>query len=151
MDWLAVALPLLSAIVGAVVGGLVVHRLTIMREVAGTRRMIRINHLIEAYRVVMDASNRPGGMSPSQASALETALSDVMLLGDSSEVDAARGFMVEMASKGGAELDPLIKAMRSNLRRELDLEQVPLPQTYNLRINAPTNEPNSRGSRGHSR
>ena len=133
-SWVSIALSLLSAILGAVVGGLVVHRLALVRDITGARRTRRVEYLVEAYRVLIDAANRDGGMTPDQEARFEAAISDVVLLGEQDEIDAARTFMIEMAGPRSANLDPLIVALRLSLRAELQLAPLPLPNPYNLRI-----------------
>lgn len=129
--WLA---QLLVALLSALAGGFVVHRLTLNRESVSARRTQRVEYLVSAYRRLIDAANRSNGMSTDQAQQLESALSDIVLLGDDAEVEAAQEFMVSMAVSGGADLDSVIEALRSSLRRELGLTASPLPRPYNLRI-----------------
>jgi len=63
-----------------------------------------------------------------------------MLLGEAEEIVAARTFVVEMSKNHGAELDPLIQALRTSLRRELELGEVAMPSPYNLRIETNASE-----------
>lgn len=63
-----------------------------------------------------------------------------MLLGEKDEINAARSFIVGMAEEHNASVDPLIQALRSSLRRELELGEVAMPSPYNLRIEMHVNE-----------
>lgn len=131
--WLAVAVPLLSASLGAIVGGLLVHRLTLQREALGARRTQRVDFLLSAYRRLIRASNRDI-LTREHRDDLEAALSDIMLLGGQAEIDAASAFMVEFAEKKEGELEPVIFALRKSLRDEIGLNDVPMPRPYNLRL-----------------
>lgn len=132
--WLAALVPFFSAIVGAAVGGLVVHRTALARDARNEQRARRVEHLISAYQRLSAASNREGNLNPEQAADLEAALSEVMLLGQRTEIGAARAFMVTFATEGGAELDPLLIALRSSLSEELGLDPTPLPKPYSIRL-----------------
>ncbi|WP_066642156.1 hypothetical protein [Serinicoccus hydrothermalis] len=133
--WSAALVPLLSAVLGAVVGGLVVHRLSVQRDVLGARRSQRIEYLVSAYRRLSDAANRLPGLSDERIAGLEGALADIVLLGEPAEIEAARQFMLAMAQgQGGAGLDPVLVALRASLRAEIGLTQHPLPKPYNLRM-----------------
>lgn len=130
---LSVLVPLASAILGAVVGGLVVHRFAVVRDVRNEQRGRRVDHLISAYRRLVAASNRTGGMSEEHEHQVEEALSDIILLGQRSEVEAARDFMLEIGRSRSADLEPLMVALRSSLRSQLQLDETPLPRPYSLR------------------
>lgn len=133
MSTWAVLVPLFSALIGAFVGGLVAHLLTRRREQENDRRAQRVAYLVDAYRSLIDCANRRS-MTVEQKAALEAALSDVMLLGSADEVGRAREFVAAMAQRQGADLEPLIEALRASLREEIGLADVPLPRPYNLRI-----------------
>lgn len=125
--------PLLSAVIGAVVGGFVVHRLTLRREVLSVQRAQRVAFLLGSYRKLIDASNRPC-MAPERRDNLESAFADIMLLGGREEIDAAHDVMKKFAENQEAEFDPVIVALRDNLRHELGIAPVALPKPFNLRI-----------------
>lgn len=131
-DW-SVFASLVSAVIGAVVGGFVVHRLTLRREVLGAQRTQRVAFLLDAYRKLIDASERPL-ITPERRDNLESAFADIMLLGGADETAAARRFMIKFAQDGEDSLDPVIGALRDSLRRELGIAPVALPKPYNLRI-----------------
>ena len=131
--WFAVLVPLLSALTGAIVGGVMVHRLTLRREALSARRTQRVDFLLTAYRRLIRASNR-NRLTRDHRDDLEAAFADIMLLGGLAEIEAARSFMVEFVETGDGSLDPVIVALRKSLRDEIDLDDVPLPKPYNLRI-----------------
>jgi hypothetical protein len=131
--WVSFLVPLVSALLGAVVGGFVVHRLTLARDARNTQRALRVEHLVSSWGRLSEASNRES-LSAEHAKGLEGAISDVMLLGDRAEVDAAREFIVEFARSGRGDLERLLTALRSSLRRELNLSDDPLPAPYSVRV-----------------
>lgn len=130
---LAVSLPLLSAAFGAIVGGLLVHRLTLQREALGARRTQRVDFLLSAYRRLIRASNRER-LTREHRDDLEAAFSDIMLLGGKEEIDAASKFMVQFEETTEGSLGPVIFALRKSLRNEIGLNDVPMPRPYNLRL-----------------
>lgn len=130
----AVVTPLLAAVVGASVGGLVVHRATLARERLSERRGRRLEYLVSAYRRLEDATNRSGALTGERADSFESALADVMLLGRAEEIEAARQFLLAMREDEEALLDPVLRALRRSLRRELRLEDIELPHPWNLRL-----------------
>jgi hypothetical protein len=131
--WLSVVVPLLSAVVGASVGGLVVHRFTAVRDARNAQRSLRIEHLVSAYRRLIAVSNREA-LDAEQRAALESALSDVVLLGQRAEVDEAEAFMVGFAESRLTSLDQLLLVLRSSLRSEVKLADLPMPSRYVLRL-----------------
>ncbi|WP_237224641.1 hypothetical protein [Rothia nasisuis] len=134
-NWMAV-IPILSALVGAIVGGVVVHLFTARRGLHKARRDQRVEFLILAYRRLTDASNREI-LSDDQCKGLETALSDIVLLGERAEVGVVQQFMQQMANKQeseSADLEPLLDALRNSFRAELRLSATPMPRPYSLRM-----------------
>lgn len=133
MNWWQPLSSLVSVLVGAVVGGMVVHRLTLRRESRAARRTQRVAFLLDAYRKLIDASAREN-ISPERRDNLESALADIMLLGGASEIAATESFQREFVERGGGNLDPVIGALRSSLRSELGIEEVDLPANFNFRL-----------------
>lgn len=122
---MTIALPLLAGIAGIVIGAFVTHRLTSRRDRANRRSEMRIDYLLNAYRSLAAASNRDGQRSASDARAFEQALDDIQLLGSSEQAERAAQLALTMAAKGGASADDLLKALRDDLRAELDLAALP--------------------------
>lgn len=134
MEILVSIFSLLSAILGAVIGGFVAHRLTVKREVDNAGRNQRIDFLLSAYRRLINSSNRGRNLSQEYRDDLESALSDIILLGGHKEIEAAQDFMKEMNEGNSGSLDPVIETLRNSLRSELGLEQTVLPKPHTLRI-----------------
>lgn len=134
MEILVSIFSLLSAILGAVIGGFVAHRLTVKREVDNARRNQRIDFLLSAYRRLINSSNRGRNLSQEYRDDLESALSDIILLGGHKEIEAAQDFMKEMNEGDSGSLDPVIETLRNSLRSELGPEQTVLPKPHTLRI-----------------
>ena len=95
------------------------------------RRNMRIDYLLDAYRRMERASNRP--MTNSSARAIEEAVADVQLLGSPDQVHLANAFATPFAAKGEAVIAPLLEDLRTSLRDELLLEKVQ-PNWKRLRI-----------------
>lgn len=87
---------------------------------------------MSAYRRLIDVSNRSRGLTPERVYDLETALSDIMLLGEAAEVEAARLLMVSMAGDAEGDTEPVLQALRDSLRDELQLAPTPLPRATQL-------------------
>jgi hypothetical protein len=84
------------------------------------RRELRTQYLLEAYRRLEGAGNRKEP-NRNDAKALESAVADIQLPGSAEQAHLARHFAVEFARTGQASLDPLLEALRLELRRELAL------------------------------
>ena len=73
-------------------------------------------------------SNRP--ITPDTSKDFEKAIADIQLFGAASQVELAREFAVRFARDGTAPLDPLLSALRHDLREELLLDDIPREITY---------------------
>ena len=104
----------------AVLGWLVGYFTTIRRDRLSKRRDLRTQYLLDAYRRLEGASERrePGTIDER---ALESAVSDIQLLGSREQVELAEQFAAEFAGKGQASVNPLLQALRLELRKELSL------------------------------
>ncbi len=122
----------IGIIVGVViaVSGWIVTQYQARRAV---RRNMRINYLLDAYRCVDRAGNRV--MTADDRRDLENAYSDIILLGSAAQVQLAEKFGRDFADTGEADSSLLLEDLRSSLRRELLLEEVP-PRGVWLRIGA---------------
>ena len=123
MDWIA-AFP---AIIGAVIviaGWPVVHYFNLRRELAAEKRKLRVSYLIEAYRRIEDAGNRPLKKGSKQLDNMETAIADIQLLGTPHQVLLVQNIVVEFAKNGSSSFDPILISLRRDLRKELELEEV---------------------------
>ena len=106
-----------------VVGWGVAHYLTVMRDASNKRREIRLQYLIDAYRILTNEVSRRD-LTPERGEKLENLLSDIQLFGSSNQVELARQLANEVASGASFELDPLITSLRDDLRKELNLSEV---------------------------
>lgn len=111
---LAAVLATLVAVVGWIVNQAFARR--------ALRRNMRIEYLLSAYRRLESISNRT--MSTAHAVELETAISDIQLLGSARQVEMASQFAQDFASDHRADSGPLLDDLRASLRHELLLEQV---------------------------
>lgn len=119
------ALSLSVPVIIAVVGWYIVSDLATRRDRDNKRREIRVQHLIEAYRLFADVSNRP--YSDATGPALEKAMTEIQLLGSRAVVVIADEW-VEAYSKGQKGVTSrLAAALRNELRQELGLERLEQP------------------------
>jgi hypothetical protein len=121
VDWKLFIQLLVTAAV-AVVGAWLAHRLSARRDFLNERRKLRIQYLLEAYRRLEAASNRP--LNAETMKQFESATADIQLLGSPEQVRMARQFALQMAADGTSSLDALISDLRNTLRNELALEPV---------------------------
>jgi hypothetical protein len=120
--------PLLITTLVAISGWYVAHRLSIKRDQENKRRELRVQYLIEAYRRLEYASNRP--LSEQVAPDFEKAVADIQLFGTPRQVELAQAFAHGFAEAGTYTLDPLMNELRNDLRKELKLESVKSDITY---------------------
>ena len=126
-------------VLAALLGWLGGYFTTIRRDRLSKRRDLRTQFLLDAYRRLEGAGNR---REPSRddEKALESSVADIQLLGSPEQAHLARQFALEFAGKGHASLDPLLEALRSELRRELALPPLDEGITF-LRIVHPPERP----------
>jgi hypothetical protein len=93
---------------------------------------MQISYLLDAYRRLERASNRP--LTPGISSELEGAVSDVILLGSTEEAALAVEFCTRFAEDHAADAQPLLLALRASLRRELLIGELPSEAYVSLRI-----------------
>lgn len=125
--------PLVTALFGAVIGAITVHWLTSKRELYNVRRDLRTEYLIQAYRKITNGTQRKE-LSDRQKDDMESALSDVFLLGESEEVKAAFEFMKRMDEGSGASANEVLTALRNSLRREIGLSSSETNRHFFLRF-----------------
>jgi hypothetical protein len=95
-----------------------------------------VQYQIDAYRKLEGVSNRGpvGNKGDEGAAILESAVSDIQLLGSESQVAMAQEFARQFAAKQPAILDGLLADQRADLRKELELEPVST-DVLHLRVN----------------
>jgi hypothetical protein len=128
MDVIPLVIPLVSALLGAGIGGVIVHFFTKSRDALNQRRTLRIEYLINAYRALENSGDREF-VTPEQVRGAEIAVSDIVLLGHRREIEVAEEVLTAISKNGGGSVLPLVKALRASLRSELNLERVDTPIT----------------------
>jgi hypothetical protein len=109
-----------SSVMLALLGWIVGYVATIRRDRLSKKRDLRTQYLLNAYRRLEGAGNRrEPGLDDEKA--LESSVADIQLLGLPEQVHLARQFALEFARTGQASLDPLLEALRIELRKELAL------------------------------
>ncbi len=111
---------LVPAIV-AVVGWFTAHQFNSYRDRVNKRRELRIQYLLEAYRRLESAANRPN-KTEKQALAFESAVADIQLLGTPEQANATVKYLRKHALSGGAEIDEILQLLRKDLRKEIGLK-----------------------------
>jgi hypothetical protein len=127
MNW-NLLVPLLVTTVIAIIGWWIVHWFSMRRDRINKRRDLRVQYLIDAYRKLEYASNRP--ISPETAPDFEKAVADIQLFGSPRQVKLAQDFAVGMAESGSYSLDEIMIDLRQDLRKELLLPEVPAKIKY---------------------
>jgi hypothetical protein len=114
-----------------IIGWYVAHFLAGRRDQANKRRDLRVEYLIEAYRRLEFAGNRP--LAEDVAPELEKAVADFQLFGTERQVELAQAFAVGFAKQRAYPIDSLLNELRQELRKELKLGAV-APNINYLRI-----------------
>jgi len=123
-------IPLLITALVAIGGWFVVHRLSQNRERANKRRDLIVEYLIDAWKILENASNRTDNTCINE---LEKAIASIQLFGTCKQVDLALKFASEFSKFGTANLDELLEDLRNDLREELQLESIS-KNIHHLRI-----------------
>ncbi len=123
-------IPLLITSVITVSGWFLLHRLSQNRDRENKRKDLRTNYLIEAWRRLEHAALRD---KFDHTEYLENPIADIQLFGTKRQIELAQKLADDIANNGTANLDDLLKELRTDLRSELDLEKVPDSIKY-LRI-----------------
>jgi hypothetical protein len=111
------------AVLVAVVGWYAVHRFSASRDRWNRRHDMITQYLVEAYRRLELAAHRPN-KTEEQDIAFESALADIQLLGSVGEIAIAVRFMEAYKAADGGAIDPLLRVLRDDLRKELRLPVV---------------------------
>ena len=85
------------------------------------RQELRVNYLIEAWRLLESASNRNDNKLIKN---IEVAKADIQLFGNSKQIELAQEFAVKFSETKQGSLNLLLSELRTNLREELKLEKV---------------------------
>ncbi len=123
MNW-DLLLPLLITTIVAITGWCVVHFFSAKRDQENKKREIRVQYLIEAFRLLANASQRKPEPNSQYFCDMESAVADIQLLGTESQVENLNIFLKEFASEGKGSLDNLLSDLRDDLRHELKLLEI---------------------------
>ena len=104
----------------AVVGWFAAHQFNVYRDRQNKRRDLRVQFLLDAYRRLESAANRPM-KTEEQTLAFESAVADIQLLGTAEQVSATIDYLREHASGDGAQIDEVLRLLRNDLRKEIGL------------------------------
>lgn len=121
MDWKLFSQLAVTVFV-AVIAAWIAHRLASERDARNERRKMRIQYLLDAYRLLERSTAQDPGVE--QWKAYEKAAVDIQLLGNKEQVHLAQDWVKEFSTKNRASLDPLLASLRRSLREELGLELV---------------------------
>jgi hypothetical protein len=87
-------------------------------------RDIKLNYLIETYRLLADSVSREGKDRDLYMPKAETAITDIQLLGTTSQIKIIQE-LAERLRDEKVNFDPVLNDLRSQLRKELGLPHVP--------------------------
>src|SRR5258706_11083029 len=95
------------------------------KERENKRREIRLNFLIDAYRRLESAGNRPIPPESEYARNIESAIADIQLFGSQRQVELAQIVAKTLAEMGETSFDEILNELRNDLRKELELDLLP--------------------------
>lgn len=76
--------------------------------------------MIEAYRKIASAANRGPSTSDAQKAAIESAIEDIQLLGNTHQMAALN----RMIQSGESNFTVILESLRKELRNELNLDEI---------------------------
>lgn len=114
----AIVIAALSALV-VIIGWAVAHRSNLRRDALAKRRELRVKYLLDAYRRLEEAARSPTNLTEAWR-AFESAAADIQLLGTREQIDVLLEYLRQVRDDR-AQIDPLLKLLRDDLRKELDL------------------------------
>jgi len=123
------AISLMASILLAVASWWVVSYLNSSRDRKNKKRELVVTHLVDAYRVLTQEIGRRE-TTPESMTKFENLMTEIQLFGSREQVEMAKKISKETAENGVSEIDPLIEVLRSNLRRELNLEELDEPTIW---------------------
>ena len=109
---------IISTVIIAVFGWVVAHYFTSRREVKNKQREIKIGYLIDAYQKLENCIQR----NPKDVGKdLEGVVANIQLFGSDQQIDLAKKIANDISKNGSANLESLLKSLRTDLRKELQL------------------------------
>lgn len=146
---LTVVASLVVAVVLLVIRIAVMQRIQTRRQRENRQETERLKFLVAAYRALAGSFTAPAA-GDGAVQQLEEALADVVLFGSLEQVELAARAAAELARGGTPDCQPLVEALRADLRTQLGLE--PIPPTLALPRSGPgrarQGEGGGRGGRG---
>lgn len=120
LEWTEINLSILLALAG----WLVVHYLSSKRDRDIKQKDLITSYLIEAYRNIERACAHNEPLRAELNRGIESAIADVQLFGTSHQIELARNFTEEMNKDQFSDPRKLLATLRSDLRKELNLEEL---------------------------
>jgi hypothetical protein len=105
-----------------ILGGLVAWLAGYFLGIQQKRRDICVQYLIDAWRLLEQASNRQDNKFSEN---INVAVADIQLLGSKEQIDLVQRFANKFANNETPDALELLIALRKNLRKKLRLKQVP--------------------------
>jgi hypothetical protein len=136
MDQTIIISNIITALTAGFISAIIVHRLTIYRDLKNKRDELRIKYLIDAYRKLESVSNRDQPSSKEFQSTVhefETAIADIQLFGTERQIKLCQSIASEFAEKRSVLLDDLLEDLRIDLRELLKLERLSSSKLIHLR------------------
>jgi DUF1680 family protein len=121
-----------SSLSAGIVGAILGHWLSGVRDRKQRLREIRIGYLIEIHRVFAKANRHPRLYEIGHE--IEQALADIQLFGSERLIELVKRFTFEIAANRIARLDEIQQAIRTYLRQELG-EKAITDRMFWLQIN----------------
>lgn len=115
-----IVIPSIASIV-VVLGWFVANLLSKKRDSNNKAREMRVEYLISAYRVLFRVG--VDQTISKNAKECENAIADIQLLGTLEQIKLAQEYINNISQHGSADLMGLIKVLRNDLRKELNLEK----------------------------
>jgi hypothetical protein len=106
----------------AILGGLVAWLAGYFLGIQQKRRDVCIQYLIDAWRLLEQASNRKDNIFSKN---IDIAVADIQLFGSKEQIDLVQRFANKFANNETPEVLELLIALRKDLRKKLRLKQVP--------------------------
>ena len=117
-------IPLLVTVAIAIGGWYVVDILAVKRDRANKQRDLRSEYLITTFNKLANASWREPKPGSQYFTDMETAIADIQLFGTHSQITKAGAMIDEFQRTRSASLDELLRDLRDDLRREMDLPEI---------------------------
>ena len=121
MDYSIIFSILIPAVI-TILGWAAVHSFNLRCDTVAKRRDLRVQFLLEPYRRLEDNAGRLNAL-PEVKRAFESAVADIQLLGTKTQIDALLSFLTQFKDDTGGGVETVLKLIRDDLRKELNLEQ----------------------------